>query len=1544
MRATSSVSSNNRASHVWVRTDLVEAIVRNDGILPKGWRPRKRLREDRDAWGWCRAVVNEQRQQTHNTPAKATTTTTTSPFGHVQLRKTASPAWQRSPNNKNNNATTTGDNSATSTTTTPKTLAITLTVDDPELAPPNLDGVTVSFTYNTGDSSKVCAANTWWLLHDEEPPEDLTTLEQLHEPAVVFCLQRRYQKDQIYTYTGKILLALNPFRALESLYSPQVMAQYSNHQPYAGKRPPPHIYAIAEDAYQSMLRSMEAVGRNQQHHNQSILVSGESGAGKTVTTKIIMKYLATLSSLRSEQQEDDSIGIESQVLLSNPILESFGNARTVRNDNSSRFGKFIQILFAPSGCLLSASIQTYLLEKVRLISQGPGERNYHLFYELLAGLPVQERRKLYISTQTARDFKMTCQSSTFDRRDGVDDRETFQELNHALQTVGFTSTERTDLFSVACALLHTSNLTFTDISSTQYDASALDRSNASLRSAVALLGVEVEDLNNAMTRCAIQARGEVLYKHLDRERAQKALESLIKTTYGAMFEHIVRRVNTFIAGASDRSPSQAACIGVLDIFGFESFEVNSFEQLCINYCNEALQQQFNRFVFKLEQHEYQKEGIEWSFISFPDNQDVLDLIEKKHDGILSILDEQCRLPRCTDATFARTVYEKCQHPRLEATKAQQANSTFSIQHYAGLVEYDTANFLEKNKDELPKETTELLKSSSHPFLASLGQDLSGPEIEVLPVARRKAMHRLGSSLLRDSVGTQFRTQLTELRSRIEGTSPHYVRCLKPNEDLVPNSFNPLVIADQLNCAGVLEAIRVSRIGFPHRYSHNRFVERYSLLLPRRSRRDDCERLVESLTPQVQKVLQETPNQGVFLGMQMGKTKVFLRRRAFEALEHLRGKKLEDSAAKIQAMARMYICRIDFEIARYAAVVIQNFIRQIGAFRIMQEYRIEDAVQRIQRAWRCYAARRVLAAGLCIAWWCQSTYRGAIARQYCAYVFLDTKVSIIQRSWKRYRSKRTFRTIRRSVVAIQNRYRCRVAKRELYRLRREARDLDSVAAERDQLREESKRLRKELKQARQETPPKEAKSDDEVEKLKSELRMLRTELENARRRSAVPRSDENVLILMDELTRREEQLEHLRHEIVSLRSHNDSFSIKSFTMDSSSVSRGQISPLPVAPPSRSPVRSDVSLLDEIEYAEKAVENSLDHSFIPDMHASVPPVPFPEDPASLQQSDGDEVRYLHSAIRQGNRKLFDQILRQTNAPCVLVNLGDQYGRTAIHLASLALDSYMTEVLIAKAAAVNAQDLDGETPLHLSENVAMTELLLNTGNANPNIPNIDGICALHLAVQRRDSDSVRALLLKNANVNNADNIRWFTALHLIALPARTEGETSSVTDLGPHIAQLLTGPYGRDKPDLDYQDREGNAPLHYAVQLDTEEACGIICVFLEKGADPNIRNERNQSPLHLLCHNEELRNLDAFHEILHAILFHGGDPNIQSLTGCTSLHLSLYHKDIDSAVQLVSGGAELHLLWKKVSLPYSTELALCDFAAKYSRSTALNDNPLS
>ena len=645
---------------------------------------------------------------------------------------------------------------------------------------------------------------------------------------------------------------------------------------------------------------------------------------------------------------------------------------------------------------------------------------------------------------------------------------------------------------------------------------------------------------------------------------------------------------------------------------------------------------------------------------------------------------------------------------------------------------------------------------------------------------------------------------------------------------------------------------------------------------------------------------------------MGKTKVFLRLRAFETLERLRSQTLDRAAAKIQAFARMCFAQTEFEIAVYAATIIQKFVRKSYADRRFREQLVTSSAMILQNSYRCYRARTFLKAGYYIARWCQSAFRGTVARQLAAYLFLDRKANSIQKAWKIHNSSRAFKKLRKAVIYAQTRVRARAAHRELCRRRREAKDLNNVMAERDKYKEEMARLRKELEQEKEksELSREEMKKEkaSEVQNLRNEIQRLQHELTASyAKRSPTHSETENLKFLVEEVRIKEGQLETLRNELDCLRSATDSFSINSVTLEGLAL-RSVEDEQNVQPKKSSPVRSDVSLLDSMD--EHQIRGIVDHITSPSNDQGQPN----HGGISLPDDYVDEIRHLHNSIRQGNMHLFTRIMEQATDPCSLVNEGDRYGRTALHLAAISTNTDVTSMLVETGAVVNAQDEDGETPLHLSESSAVTEILLRKGGANPNIPNIDGITALHLAVQRRDVDAVRSLLRSGADVNNADNIRWFTALHLIALPARNEVAESRDFDVRQRITQLLAGSHGTVQPDLNDQDREGNTPLHYAVQIETSDACDIVAVLLERGADPNICNERNQGAIHLLCHNTSLRDQGVLQNTLRNMLNNGADANLQSLTGCTALHLSLYHQDTDSAVELVSKGAELHILWKK------------------------------
>uniref|UniRef100_M4B5D7 Myosin-like protein n=1 Tax=Hyaloperonospora arabidopsidis (strain Emoy2) TaxID=559515 RepID=M4B5D7_HYAAE len=777
---------------------------------------------------------------------------------------------------------------------------------------------------------------------DMDVVEDLIQLPHLHEPGICHTLSERFKINEIYTLTGEILLAINPFQPL-GIYTDKITRKYIRN---GDKRVlgqdvpdmPPHVYSIADKAYRSLMSPI-GHGARGSAVNQSILVSGESGAGKTETTKFVMNYLATISQHKNTSAESS---VMKQVLSSNPILESFGNARTIRNDNSSRFGKFIKMEFSAEGSLIGASIQTYLLEKVRLAYQAESERNYHIFYEIVAGATAEEKKRWNLKALNT--FHYLNQSTCVKRKDGVNDAEQFVVLKTAMQTMGFNEDDMESIFVTISALLHIGNLEFDEI----HQASGTEGSeisstcNDSMKVVLDYLETDKQGLEQAICNRNIQTKDEHYSIGLLPRAAENVRDALARFLYGKLFDWLVCRINDIVENDTRGVPF----IGLLDIFGFEDLEHNSFEQLCINYANETLQQHFNLTVLRMEQETYEKEEIQWSFINFPDNGPCIDLIQSKPFGILPALDEECIVPQGNDRNFSRKLYR--QHgvnPHFSASKTEMANHLFVVHHYAGAVTYDTFGFCEKNKDILYPEITAIIERSSKPFVRGLLQASLESKVSV-----RKPKGRASSNATRVSLGSQFRNQLKTLLETINVTDCHYVRCLKPNDKAEANLLVPKRVCDQLKAGGVLEAVRVNRAGYPVRITHQQFIKRYRPLangeylqrIPAESAEDffDIDEqkkaaslLVEFLAkahaeryPELSGAASENKQETAVNGIQVGLTRVFFRRSAIQFVEAQLAKRYGEFVVLIQAAVRGLIARRHYARMRVSAVVVQKMIR------------------------------------------------------------------------------------------------------------------------------------------------------------------------------------------------------------------------------------------------------------------------------------------------------------------------------------------------------------------------------------------------------------------------------------------------------------------------------------------------------------------------------------------------------------------------------------------------------------------------------------------
>uniref|UniRef100_A0A3B3YLW0 Myosin-9 n=1 Tax=Poecilia mexicana TaxID=48701 RepID=A0A3B3YLW0_9TELE len=711
----------------------------------------------------------------------------------------------------------------------------------------------------------------------------------------------------LQTYSGLFCVVINPYKNLP-IYSEEIVEMYKGKKRH---EMPPHIYAITDTAYRSMMQDRE---------DQSILCTGESGAGKTENTKKVIQYLAHVASSHKTKKDQVSPGeLEKQLLQANPILEAFGNAKTVKNDNSSRFGKFIRINFDVNGYIVGANIETYLLEKSRAIRQAKDERTFHIFYYMLTGAGDKLRNELLLENYNNYRFLSNGNVTI----PGQQDKDLFTETMEAFRIMGIPEDEQIGMLKVVAAVLQLGNMSFKKERHTD-QASMPD--NTAAQKVCHLMGMNVTDFTRAILSPRIKVGRDYVQKAQTQEQAEFAVEALAKATYERMFRWLVMRINK----ALDKTKRQGASfIGILDIAGFEIFELNSFEQLCINYTNEKLQQLFNHTMFILEQEEYQREGIEWSFIDFGlDLQPCIDLIEKPASppGILALLDEECWFPKATDKSFVeKVVQEQGTHPKFHKPKKLKDEADFCIIHYAGKVDYKADEWLMKNMDPLNDNVATLLNQSTDKFVSELWRDVdrivgldkvSGMSEMPGAFKTRKGMFR--------TVGQLYKEQLSKLMATLRNTNPNFVRCIIPNHEKKAGKLDPHLVLDQLRCNGVLEGIRICRQGFPNRIVFQEFRQRYEILTPNAipkgfmDGKQACVLMIQSLELDANLY-------------RIGQSKVFFRAGVLAHLEEERDMKITDIIISFQAWCRGYVARKAFAKRQQQLTAMKVIQRNCAAY-------------------------------------------------------------------------------------------------------------------------------------------------------------------------------------------------------------------------------------------------------------------------------------------------------------------------------------------------------------------------------------------------------------------------------------------------------------------------------------------------------------------------------------------------------------------------------------------------------------------------------------
>ncbi|XP_070770123.1 unconventional myosin-Ib isoform X4 [Enoplosus armatus] len=752
---------------------------------------------------------------------------------------------------------------------------------------------------------------------------DMVLLEPLSEDSFLENLRNRFDHNEIYTYIGSVVISMNPYRSLP-IYTPDKVEEYRNRNFYELS---PHIYALADEAYRSL---------RDQDKDQCILITGESGAGKTEASKLVMSYVAAVCGKGQEVNK-----VKEQLLQSNPVLEAFGNAKTVRNDNSSRFGKYMDIEFDFKGDPLGGVISNYLLEKSRVVKQPRGERNFHVFYQLLSGASDDTLKKLKLDRDFSKYNYLSLDSAAVN---GLDDAANFRTVRNAMQIVGFMEDEVQSVLELVAAVLKLGNIEFKPESRCNGTDESRIKDKNDLKEMCELLGIEQSVLERAFSYRTVEAKLEKVSTTLNVSQAYYARDALAKNLYSRLFSWLVTRINESIKA---QAKTRHKVMGVLDIYGFEIFEDNSFEQFIINYCNEKLQQIFIELTLREEQEEYVREGIEWTNIEYFNNAIICDLIENHQNGILAMLDEECLRPgTVTDETFLDKLNTICaEHQHFESRLSKNSkfltdhslpHNCFRIQHYAGKVLYRAEGFVDKNNDLLYRDLSQAMYKATQSLIKQLFPEGNPSKVNL----KRPP-----------TAGFQFKASVGTLMKNLQTKNPNYIRCIKPNDKKASHIFTESLVRHQARYLGLMENVRVRRAGYAFRQAYEPCLERYKMLCKRTwpHWRGPAREGVEVLMADLQVPADE---------FSYGRSKIFIRNpRTLFFLEERRRQCLQDLATLIQKIYRGWKCRSQFLLLKKSQIVVAAWYRRYAQQKKYQK--IKSATTVVQSYTRGWQARKLL---------------------------------------------------------------------------------------------------------------------------------------------------------------------------------------------------------------------------------------------------------------------------------------------------------------------------------------------------------------------------------------------------------------------------------------------------------------------------------------------------------------------------------------------------------------------------------------------------------